>query len=191
MRLSPQHLYPIIALAALAGGSIWLERVTEDPNTSPEPNAMRGPDVIVEQMALTRFDLTGTPQYYVDAQQMRHLPGQAQSELTDPVVRYQRDGMHLRLTAEHGVARDDGERVDLKGQVRAQRTLPGKPVSTFASDTLVLWPNTEQAKSVDPVVLTQDGAEVHSNGMSADNLFGEITLTGGVVANLPIKRKQP
>nr|HPR08921.1 hypothetical protein [Denitromonas sp.] len=41
------------------------------------------------------------------------------------------------------------------------------------------------------VVLTQDGAEVHSNGMSADNLFGEITLTGGVVANLPIKRKQP
>jgi len=191
MRLSPQHLYPIIALAALAGGSIWLERVTKDPNTSPEPNAMRGPDVIVEQMALTRFDLTGTPQYYVDAQQMRHLPGQAQSELTDPVVRYQRDGMHLRLTAEHGVARDDGERVDLKGQVRAQRTLPGKPVSTFASDTLVLWPNTEQAKSVDPVVLTQDGAEVHSNGMSADNLFGEITLTGGVVANLPIKRKQP
>ncbi|MCZ4306476.1 LPS export ABC transporter periplasmic protein LptC [Zoogloeaceae bacterium G21618-S1] len=191
MRLSPQHLYPIIALAALAGGSIWLERVTKDPNASPAPKAMRGPDVIVEQMALTRFDLTGKPQYYIDAQQMKHLPAQAQSELTDPVVRYQRDGMHMRLTAEHGVTRDDGERVDLKGQVRAQRTLPGKPVSTFASDTLVLWPNTEQAKSVDPVVLTQDGAEVHSNGMNADNLFGEITLTGGVVANLPIKRKQP
>ncbi|TVO62447.1 LPS export ABC transporter periplasmic protein LptC [Denitromonas ohlonensis] len=191
MRLSPQHLYPIMALAALAAGSIWLERISTDPNATPEPKAMLGPDVIVEHMALTRFDLTGTPQYYIDAQQMRHLPAQAQSELIEPIVRYERDGMHLRLTADHGVTRDDGERVDLKGQVRAQRTLPDKPESTFTSDTLVLWPNTEQAKSIDPVVLTQDGAVVYSKGMTADNLFGEITLTGGVVANLPIKRKQP
>ncbi|MEZ5626462.1 MAG: LPS export ABC transporter periplasmic protein LptC [Rhodocyclaceae bacterium] len=191
MRVNAQHFYPIAALAALAAGSLWLDRVSQDPNAAPTPQALRGPDVIIEQMALTRFDLSGSVQYTIDAQRMTHFPAQSQSELSTPVVHYLRDGMQLRLTADHGLTRDDGERVDLKGQVRAARTLPGKPVATYASDTLVLWPNTEQAKSVDPVVLTQDGAVVNSNGMTASNLFGEITLTGGVVANLPIKRKQP
>ena len=191
MRLTPQHLYPVIALTVLAAGSLWLERVSQDPARPADPEALRGPDVIVDGMALTRFDLTGKPQYTLDARQMTHYPAQAQSQLAEPVVHYQRDDGQIRLSADNGLARDDGERVDLAGQVRAERTLPGKPVATFASESLVLWPNTEQAKSIDPVVLTQDGAEVHGNGMTANNLFGDITLTGGVVANLPIKRKQP
>ncbi|MBT0962689.1 LPS export ABC transporter periplasmic protein LptC [Denitromonas iodatirespirans] len=191
MRLSPQHLYPIIALTVLAGGSLWLDRVSQDPAQPSDPAARRGPDVIVDTMSLTRFDLTGKPQYTIDARQMTHYPALAQSHLDEPVVHYRRDDARLRLTADSGIARDDGERVDLSGQVRAARTLPNKPVATFASQSLVLWPNTEQAKSIDPVVLTQDGAEVHGNGMTANNLFGDITLTGGVVANLPIKRKQP
>ena len=191
MQLSTQHLYPVIALAALAAGSIWLERVTEDPAAGRAAPPARGPDVIIEGMSLVRYAIDGRPQYYIDATRMTHLPDQAHSLLDAPVMRFLRENQTLDLRADNGIARDDGERVDLAGQVVADRRIPGKPDAHFTSESLVLWPNTEQAKSIDPVLLTQNGTEVRGNGMTADNLFGQIQLTGGVTAHMPTQRTQP
>ncbi len=185
-----QYVFPVVALSLLAGGSIWLERVTRAPRDAYLAVA-GGPDVVVDLMALTRFDINGEPHYYLDARRVTHLPGEENSQLEDPVVHYTRENMRVRLAADAGVARDDGERVDLAGTVRGERELPGRPVSYFASDSLVIWPNVEAAKSTDPVVLTQNGAEVRGSGMTADNIFGLITLTGRVNANMPVNRNSP
>jgi lipopolysaccharide export system protein LptC len=189
MRVSLHHVFPIAALTALAAGSIWLERATRGPDTAPAQAAQQGPDVVVEQMAITRFDINGRPHYYLDARQMEHLPGTANSHLTDPVVNLLRDDSRMRLAADTAVARDDGERVDLAGNVRGERMLPDAPPMHFASASLVVWPNVESAKSLDPVTITQEGAVARGNGMTADNVFGLITLTGQVQAHMPIKRK--
>lgn len=188
MRISLQHVFPIAALTALAAGSIWLERATRTPDEVASQDVQQGPDVVVEQMAVTRFDLNGNPHYYLDARQMEHLPGTANAHLTDPVVNLLRDDARMRLAADTAVARDDGERVDLAGHVRGERTLPGAPPTHFASDSLIVWPNVESAKSLDPVTITQDGAVARGNGMTADNLFGLITLTGQVHTHMPMKR---
>ena len=191
MRLSVQHIFPLIALGVLAGGSVWLERVTRSPDDARPDTRSADPDVIVEQMAVTRFDINGVPHYTLDARTMTHRPGEASSRLEAPVMHYTRDDMRLRLAADTGVALDDGERVDLAGTVRGERELPGLPVTTFASESLTLWPRIESAKTTDPVHLTQDGADVRGSGMTADNIFGLITLSGRVAAHMPIKRKTP
>jgi len=188
MRVSLQHVFPVAALTVLAAGSIWLERATRGPDETPLQSAQQGPDVVVEQMAITRFDINGKPHYYLDARQMEHLPGTASARLTDPVVNLLRDDSRMRLAADTAVARDDGERVDLSGNVRGERTLPGAPTTHFASASLIVWPNVESAKSTDPVTITQEGATARGDGMTADNLFGLITLTGQVRAHMPIKR---
>lgn len=185
-----QYVFPLVALSVLAGGSFWLERTTRAPGDA-YLGREGGPDVIVDQMALTRFDINGAPHYYLDARRVTHIPGEAYSQLEDPVVHYTRENMRVRLAADAGVARDDGERVDLAGTVRGERELPGRPVTYFASESLTIWPDIEAAKTTDPVVLTQNGAEVHGSGMTADNIFGLITLTGRVNANMPVNRKTP
>ena len=185
-----QYVFPLVALSALAAGSIWLERVTRAPGDA-YLGSDGGPDVVVDQMALTRFDINGAPHYYLDARRVTHVPGEESSQLEDPVVHYTRESMRMRLAADAGVARDDGERVDLAGTVRGERELPGRPITTFASESLTIWPKIEAAKSIDPVVLTQNGAEVRGSGMTADNIFGLITLTGRVNANMPVNRKTP
>lgn len=185
-----QYVFPVVALTVLAGGSIWLERITRAPRDAYLA-AAGGPDVVVDQMALTRFDINGAPHYYLDARQVTHLPGEEISQLDDPVMHYTRETIRVRLAADAGVARDDGERIDLAGTVRGERELPGRPVTYFASESLTIWPDTESAETTDPVVLKQNGSEVRGSGMTADNLFGLITLTGRVHANMPVNRKTP
>ncbi|QID18801.1 LPS export ABC transporter periplasmic protein LptC [Nitrogeniibacter mangrovi] len=189
MRLTLQHAFPVIALTVLAAGSFWLERATRGPGTAVEASEEQGPDIIVEQMALTRFDINGKPHYYLDAREMRHLPGQAHSRLTDPVVHLVRDALDMRLASRSADVRDDGDRVDMAGNVRGERTIPGEPTTHFASESLIVWPNVESAKSLDPVTITQDGATARGDTMTADNVFGVMTLTGHVQAHMPIKRK--
>ena len=189
MRIGLQHVFPVVALTVLAGGSFWLERTTRSPDEALALAAQHGPDVVVEQMAVTRFNINGLPYYYLDARQMTHQPGEANSRLESPVVHMLRDDVDLRLAADTALARDDGERVDLAGNVRGVRTLPGEPATHFASRSLVVWPNIESAKSSDPVTITQDGTTAQGDGMSADNAFGLITLTGRVHVHLPPQRK--
>jgi len=189
MRVGMQHVFPLAALTALAAGSIWLERATRGPEATAGQSMQSGPDVVVEQMAVTRYDINGRPHYYLDARLMEHMPGTAQSHLTEPVVNFIRDDARMRLASDTALARDDGERVDLAGHVRGERALPDLPITYFSSDSLVVWPNMEAAKSLDPVTITQDGSTARGDTMTADNLFGLITLTGQVHAYMPIKRK--
>jgi lipopolysaccharide export system protein LptC len=189
MRVGLAQVFPIAALVLLAGASIWLERATRGPEDARAPTAQRGPDVVVEQMAVTRFDINGNPHYYLDARQLEHLPGEAHARLSAPVLNLLKDDGLFRLAADTAIARDDGERIDLAGEVRGERRLPGSAPLHFASDSLTIWPNVESAKSIDPVTITQDGATARGDHMMADNLFGLITLTGQVRSHMPIQRK--
>ena len=58
MRVDTWRLYPIFALAVLAGGSVWLERITriDDPVTSAEQT---GPDFIAHDTRVVGFSALG------------------------------------------------------------------------------------------------------------------------------------
>ena len=120
---------------------------------------------------------------------MTHLPGRSEAHLTEPVLHLIRAPADFHLAAKTGLLRDDGERVDLAGEVRGRRLLPNEPATDFASESLVIWPQVESAKSIDRVTISQNGAIAEGNRMDADNVFGIITLTGDVTATIPAKRK--
>jgi lipopolysaccharide export system protein LptC len=73
MRVDTWRLYPVFALALLAGGSIWLERITriEDPVTSLEQT---GPDFIAHDTRVTGFGADGAQRYELVAERLEHFP---------------------------------------------------------------------------------------------------------------------
>jgi len=189
MQIRFHQVFPIIVLTLLAGSSFWLERATRVMEEVPQTDQNQSPDLIVEGVAGTRFDINGKPHYYLDADLMKHLPGMAHAQLTHPKVHLVRDHLDMRLTSNTAFVRDDGERVDMHGDVKAERTIPGEPTTHFASETLTVWPDVESAKSETPVTITQNGMVAIGDRMDADNIFGVVILTGHVTTHIPIKRK--
>lgn len=189
MELRLQQVFPVLMLTLLTAGSLWLERATREPEQDPTVDLNSGPDIIVEQMALTRFDINGRPHYYLDAREMRHLPGEAHATLAAPVVHLVREDMDMRWSANDAEVRDDGTRVVMTGDVRGQRSVPGEADMHFRSANLTVWPDVESAKSSTPVTITQAGATARGDRMVADNVFGNTTLIGQAQMHLPAKRK--
>ena len=95
MRVDTGRLYPIFALAVLAGGSVWLERITriDDPVTIAEQT---GPDFIAHDTRVVGFN--SLLMDFADAQGaavvIRGIRG-----VTDFEYEYQLTGMNRPLNA--------------------------------------------------------------------------------------------
>ncbi len=180
------RLYPIIVLTALAGGTLWLERVTNSEQPSGQAEIRQEPDFIAEQSHTVRYDETGKLRYELYADKITHYPATNISELDEPRLRYAADQREVRVTSRYGEVRSGGEEVFLSGKVSVVREgLPGEALLTMDSDTLTVWPDTEQASTDDPVVLTQGNTVARGNAMRADNLFGTLKLIGSTSIHMP------
>jgi len=179
------RLYPIIVLTVLLGGTIWLERITN--NDSPAVDDVREePDFIAEESRTVRFDQQGRQRYELIADKITHYPAVNISQLQQPRLRYDVDQRVLQITARYGEVRRDGEEVFLSGDVSVVRTgLPDEESLTLTSSTLTVWPDTEQAATDDPVVLTRGTTVARGDAMRADNLFGTLNLLGSTSIHMP------
>lgn len=193
MRWSLTRLYPVIALVVLAGGTIWLERVTRDQDVARTKEERRDPDFIAEETRLTSFDAAGRESYVLLADRITSYPASDITELTRPRLTYDMDGRELRIVAKTGEVLAGGEEVLLKGDVHVHRVpAPGIAELTVATQSLRVWPDDRRAVSNEPVVLTRDASTAHGDGMKADNLFGTLELIGSVRVTMPRStRKTP
>lgn len=192
MRPSIQQLYPLVALLALAGATVWLERITRDDDPRPAAEVRRDPDFTAEHIRLVSFDAEGRQRYELFADRVVNYPFSGITELERPRLRYDTSGRELRINAAAGEVSKNGEEVLLTGEVRAARAgTPESPPMTFASESLRLWPDDERAESRDPVVLTQGGTTAHAKGLKSDNLFGTLDLLGDVTVNMPRSPRTP
>jgi lipopolysaccharide export system protein LptC len=186
MSLPLDRLYPIIALAALAGATLWLERVTAVDDARPSAQTRTDPDFIGEKIHLTNFDATGAWHYELHASKVTHYPQRDVSELVQPRIRYEHPAGTLQVTALHGESSDAGRQVYFSGEVKAVRKgTQDKHDMTLTSDTLRLWPDEQRAETTDPVVLTQGETVAHARAMKADNLIESIQLLGDAKVRMP------
>lgn len=186
MAIPSHRLYPIVALALLAGATLWLARVSA-PEEERAPIVERGKaDFIAENARLLRYDENGRQRYELLADRVTHYPGTDVAVFDNPRLHQESEGRHMHLSADTAEAYRDGEEVLLRGNVRGRRIgLPGEDDATFTSDTLTVWPDDERALTRSPVVLTRGGTVIHARGMQADNIFGTLLLDGRVNATMP------
>jgi lipopolysaccharide export system protein LptC len=186
MRPSITQLYPVFALVVLAGGTLWLERVTRGEDPAVRTEIRRDPDFTAEQTRLISYGADGQQRYELLADRITNYPLSEITELDRPQLRYQSEGRELRISAKTGEVLKAGDEVLLSGEVRVRRAAaPGSPEMTFASETLRVWPDDERAETSVPVILTQGDTTTHAGGMKADNLFGTLDLLGGVTVHMP------
>ncbi|CAM5368284.1 MULTISPECIES: LPS export ABC transporter periplasmic protein LptC [unclassified Thauera] len=184
------RLYPVLALAALAGASLWLERITriEEPVAAVEHG---GPDFVAEHTRLVGFGEDGRQRYELLAERLEHFPGSDITRLHEPRLHMQDAQRDTHISATRGDVSPGGERVDLEGKVQVRR--PGSADAlplALDSETLTVWPDAHRAQTDSPVVLMRGDSRATAQGMRADNLFGTLELTGEVRTHMP-RRQGP
>lgn len=189
MQLDTWRIYPVIALAALAGGSIWLERITR-VNEPLAQAVQTGPDFIAEATRVTGFGADGRQRYELLAERLEHFPADDTTRLHMPRLHMQQVGSETFITARRADVSPGGEQVNLSGEVRVRRpgTADALPL-TLDSDTLSVWPDAHRAQTDSPVLLTRGAGRATAQGMRADDLFGTLELIGEVKTHMPPRRQ--
>ncbi|THF61724.1 LPS export ABC transporter periplasmic protein LptC [Pseudothauera rhizosphaerae] len=189
MAIPAHRIYPVVALALLAGATLWLERVSA-PEEARTPVVERGKaDFSADGTRLVSFGADGRQRYELLAERITHYPGANGTDITEftrPRLTQTAEGRLLHLVADSGEAYREGEEILFTGKVRVRRSgIPGEPEAVFVSDTLTVWPDDERARSRTPVVLTRGDTVIRASGMQADNIFGTLQFDGRVNATMP------
>jgi len=192
MRASIDRLYPVLALALLAAGTVWLERVSRVDDPAAANTQRSGPDFIAEQTRILGFGSDGRQRYELVSERLTHYPQDDTTKLEQPRLTMQSEGRQLRLTSAEADVSPGGERVDMSGEVRGRRESGAdRPEITFASEKLTVWPDDHRAATDTPVVLTQGQSTATARGLRADNLFGNLTLIGDAKVTMPRRPRNP
>ena len=186
MRRHPERLLPIIALVVLASLAIWLERTTR-PDETAEVVQRTDPDFIGHDIRLVSFDAQGLPRYELLAERVTHYPVSDISDYVEPRLRYTlEEGGELNIRSKQGETYDGGESILLTGDVVIHRS-PTKAAAELQVDaeTLLYWPDTQQAASDDPVRIRRANSIAHGDGLRADNIMGTLELLGNTSVEMP------
>ncbi|WP_158529693.1 LPS export ABC transporter periplasmic protein LptC [Parvibium lacunae] len=189
----------LLLLAGLALATGWFAQRLQQSNDAPRrPTPRDKPDFIIEQVVLTRFDRDGLASYRLQAQELRHFPGDGSAWLRQPIVATEENPAMRRgarairaeeawLTTE---ADTQKQQIDLsRGVVLTQAAFAETPALTVESDLLTLLPDDDLIKT-DALVTIQRGASVlQGEGLILDNTARTLTLERRVQATLfPLAR---
>jgi lipopolysaccharide export system protein LptC len=185
------RLYPLAIVAALAAGSIWLEHMTR----SDEPVAVadnHAPDFMADTVQINGFAEDGTLHHTLDSPHVTHLPQNNMTLFELPRLQLFAANRRMWINADHGEASREGKTVDFIGNVEAERENgPTEAPLHFSSTKLTVWPDEQRAVSDVPVLLTRGLDRIDANHMEADNMFGNMKLSGNVRMSFPPKKRNP
>jgi lipopolysaccharide export system protein LptC len=173
-------LFPMVVLTLLAGVSMWLDRVTQQP-AATRAEKIHEADFSADKLTVRRFDLTGKIQYILVADRMVHYADDETTELVRPRLSYLNRPEPVWVESNFARVSKDGDTVVLSDNVFVRRdAVAGKPESTLRTEEMTVWPDDEKMRSDKPVVLTQGKTVINADRMESDNIVGEVRLQGQV-----------
>lgn len=189
---STYRFYPVLALALLAGMSVWLERISRVDTPEAAPHQQQGPDFVAEQTRIIGFGADGSQRYELVSDRIAHFPHNDVTRVALPRLVMMSEGRATRVTAHQADVSPGGERVDLSGDVRVRRggDGSGSPLS-LDTETLSVWPNDHRAEGDSPVSLVQGNNTAQALGLRANNLFGNLELIGQARVHIPRRQGNP
>jgi lipopolysaccharide export system protein LptC len=173
----------VLLLAALAGGSYYLAEISWKMATAPSASSLRHePDYFVEGLVFTRINAHGQPAFRMSAERMVHYPDDDSTAFERPVlVSLDPAQPALRLIADTGTSTTGGIETHLSGNVVMTRAPTAiEPEMTIYTDYVVLYSETEIAKTDRPVRIERGPSVLTGVGMEFNNAARTLNVDSDV-----------
>lgn len=173
----------LLLLVALAAGSYYLAQISLRFIVAPTQGERRHePDYFAEGLVFTRVNVQGEPAFRLSAARMVHFPDDDTAEYEQPVVvSLDPAKPTVRLVADTGASSADGVETHLYGDVVMTRAASAdEPAMTVRTDHVVLYSETEIARTDRPVRIERDGSVLTGVGMEFDNASRSLTVDSRV-----------
>ncbi|MFA7664894.1 MAG: LPS export ABC transporter periplasmic protein LptC [Burkholderiaceae bacterium] len=173
----------VLLLAVLAAGSYYLAEISRRMTQAPVVDPLRHePDYFVENVVFTRVDAAGQPAFRLSADRMLHYPDDQSTEYSNPtVISLDPSQPTLRMVSDTGVSSADGIETRLRGNVVLTRdATPQEPMMTVRTDYLVIYSDTEIARTDRPVTIERGTSTLTGVGMEFNNSTRSLTVASRV-----------
>ena len=166
----------LLVAAAISGWSVWTHR----PDRGSALVADARSDYTLHDFELVALDKQGKEAFTLRAPQLQRHPGDRTMALATPLFLLPtNDGGYWEIRSKQGWVSAEGDEVRLTGDVNA--TSPqGSTPTTFASQTLNVFPQTNRASSRDVVTVTRPGSILRGRGFDANLKSKRYTLLADV-----------
>ncbi len=176
-------LFPLVAMAALAGITWWLLQATlpRQPDAAPKAKE-HTPDYFASNFSVSELDQSGSTQYRLTAEQMIHYEDDETSDLVKPAIRaFQPDKPVVTAIGDTGKVNGDVSIVDLYGNARITRAAgAGDPPMQADSEHFRVFVNDDVIETEKPVKLQRGLSVMTASGMKYNNVSRVMQLFGNV-----------
>lgn len=147
------------------------------------------PETIVTGFQQTTFSELGIRQYHMKADKVTHYSAQSAAEMKQPVITFYResadsgtpsDTTDWVAKAKSGVINEDGETLVLSGNVKVIKPLKNAETLSFITESLLIKPKQEIAKTDESVRIEQAQHTTHAKGLYIDIAAGKVELLSQV-----------
>ena len=178
----------VLLMGALAMLTYWLVRHTPEPVALQETRAPNHvPDYFMRDFLLKVYSPEGRLEFRAQGEHALHFPDTDALEITLPRLTQLDDaGRVTHATALEAITTPEGQRVELKGQVVVQRSMPSdaqgrRPPSTeLRSDYLFIDLEHDRMRTNRPVEMLRGADRFTADALDYDHDQGVTRLTGRV-----------
>jgi lipopolysaccharide export system protein LptC len=155
----------LLVAAAMSGWSVWTHR--PDARSAPVVDARS--DYLLHDFELTALDKQGNESFTLRAPTLERHPGDRTMTLATPLFLLPvGDGTaYWEVRSQKGWVSAEGDEVRLTGDVKATSPAGATP-TTFATQTLNVFPKSNRASSRDAVTITRPGSILRGRGFDAN-----------------------
>ena len=181
-RIAP--LFAIILLTVVVGTSYWYSRVMRIPRAAPPPTPGT-PDVVVERVVITQFDVHGVARNKLFAERLTHFQENDNIELASPrLVSLRQDQPQVDARAQRARIENAGERVHMMGSVLLTRAAAaGEPPMRLSTEYLLALPDVDRFSTDRAVEMERGQSTINAQSMLYDNIARTIDFQGDVRGN--------
>lgn len=168
-------LFPLLAMALFALLTFWLDARVSDSARSQKKSTQPAPDHFMEGFKVERTAVDGRIESTMMGRRATHFPSTQSTVVEQPHFESQPAGKpKLDVNAARAILKSSSakggvEQADFSGRVVAhQSASPGREALTYESETLTVFPKTQQART-ESVTRTISGDRVMTTqGLSVD-----------------------
>lgn len=182
----------IILLVILIGAfSNWLLTSLEKSQRIIPREVRHEPDYFLQDFTATTLDKSGEPQHRLVADYLEHYPDDDTIVITQlNLEMYRKDLPPWTAQSKQGVVYEEGNRVELSGEVELYRPATGRDEAlTLKTKYLTVYPRREYAETDAAVTITGDHSETHATGMRLDMQRGLLELLAETRGTYEIKTR--